>query len=80
MTNKILTPLTPMIDGYRVVIVQEANPDGTYGAYIGCTLQSPDNQDNDRMMLLGDAFEEFRERTAPQEDEEQSPIPALMHY
>jgi hypothetical protein len=26
-TNKILTPLTSMIDGYRVVIAQEAKPE-----------------------------------------------------
>jgi hypothetical protein len=75
MTNKILTPLTPMIDGYRVVIVQEANPDGTYGAYIGCLLQAPDSPDG-TMMLLGDAFTEFKERTAEQENNR---LIAAMH-
>ncbi len=61
--TKILTPITPLTNGYRVVIVQEANEDGTYGAYIGCMLQTPDSPDNDRMMLLGDAFKEYKART-----------------
>jgi hypothetical protein len=69
--NKILTPLTPMTDGYCVVIVQEATPDGTCGAYIGCMLQTPDSLDDGPMMLLGDVFKEFKARTTPQE--EQSP-------
>ena len=68
MTDKIMTPLTPMTAGYRVVVVQKANPDGTYGAYLGCMLQSPDNPDDGHMMLLGDAFKEFKARTAKQQN------------
>jgi hypothetical protein len=67
MTKKILTPLTPMTAGYRVVVVQKANPDGTYGAYIGCMLQTPDHPDDGPMMLLGDAFKEFKAHTAKQQ-------------
>ena len=69
MKNKIMTPLTPMIHGYRVVVVQEANPDGTYGAYIGCMLETPDSPDGGGpMRLLGDAFMEFKARTAEQQN------------
>jgi hypothetical protein len=62
--SKIFTPITQQTNGYRVVIVQEANEDGTHGAFVGCLLQTPDSPDNDRMMLLGDAFKEFKARTA----------------
>ena len=64
--TKIFTPITPLTNGYRVVIVQEANEDGTHGAFVGCMLQTPDSPDNDRMMLLGEAFREFKARTAEQ--------------
>jgi hypothetical protein len=64
--TKIFTPITPLTNGYRVVVVQEANEDGTYGAYIGCMLQTPDSPDDGPMMLLGDAFKEFKARTAEQ--------------
>jgi hypothetical protein len=66
--TRIFTPITPLTNGYRVVVVQAANPDGTYGAYIGCMLQTPDNPDDGSMMLLGDAFREFNARTSAQEE------------
>jgi hypothetical protein len=66
--TKIFTPITPLTNGYRVVIVQEANDDGTHGAYVGCMLQTPDGADSDSMMLLGDAFREFKARTTMQEE------------
>ena len=75
--TRIFTPITPLTNGYRVVIVQEANEDGTHGAFVGCMLQTPDSPDNDRMMLLGEAFREFKARTA--EHEETLPHIAPVH-
>ena len=66
--TKILTSITPLKNGYRVVVVQEANEDGTHGAFLGFMLQTPDNPDDDRIMLLGDAMKEFKARSATQEE------------
>jgi len=65
MTNK-LTPITPLTNGYQVVIVQEAKEDGTAGAFLGCLLQTPDYPDDGGLMLLGDAIREFKARTTEQ--------------
>ena len=74
--TKIFTPLTPLTNGYQVVIVQEANEEGTHGAFVGCMLQTPDSPVNDRMMPLGNAMKEFKARTAKREAVPSNP--ALM--
>ncbi len=59
MTQK-LAPITPRINGYRVVVVQEAKADGSPDAFLGCLLQTPDSSDVGPLLLLRGQVEVFR--------------------
>jgi len=55
-----LTPITERINGYCVVVVQEETNDGKPGAFLGCLLQTPNSDENDKLLLLGDAIKKFK--------------------
>jgi len=65
MTRK-LTRITPEINGYAVVIVQEASIDGKPGAYLGCIVQTPENIDDCAMVSLTEAMKEYLKQTGQQ--------------
>jgi hypothetical protein len=55
MTRK-LTRITPLIDGYAVVVVQEEGEDGKPGEYLGCLLETPESPDDGPFVLLAEAM------------------------
>ena len=63
MSNK-LTRITPIVNGYAVVITQEADVNGKPGTYTGCFLQTPDNPDDGPKLLLAEAMERYRKLTS----------------
>jgi hypothetical protein len=71
MTRK-LTRITPEINGYAVVIVQEASIDGKPGAYLGCIVQTPENIDDGAMVSLTDAMKEYLKQTGQQAQPKQA--------
>ena len=74
MTQK-LTPITPRIKGYCVVVVQQANADGSPDAFLGCLLQTPDSADAGPLLLLGEAIRKFKALAAEQESSNFARIP-----
>lgn len=66
--RRMMTPITPMVNGCCVVVVQEATDSGSPGLFLGCILRIPDCDDIDRpMLLLSEAFREFNKKIGLQE-------------
>jgi hypothetical protein len=63
MTRK-LTPITPLVNGYCVIVVQEATKDGNPGAFLGCLLQTPESSGDGPLLLLGEAIKKYKIFTA----------------
>jgi hypothetical protein len=55
-----LTPITPIVSGYCVMVVQEETKDGKPGAFLGCLLQTPDCLENGPLLLLGEAIKRYK--------------------
>ena len=55
MTRK-LTRITPLVDGYAVVVVQKEGGDGKPGVFLGCLLETPESPDDGPFMLLAEAM------------------------
>jgi hypothetical protein len=51
-----LTRITPLIDGYAVVVVQKEGEDGKPGAFLGCLLETPESPDDGPFLLLAEAM------------------------
>jgi hypothetical protein len=63
MTRK-LTPITPLVNGYCVIVVQEATKGGNPGAFLGCLLQTPESSEDGPLLLLGEAIKKYKIFTA----------------
>jgi len=62
--NRKLTHITPVIDGYAVVVAQEPSEGGKPGKYLGCFLQTPENPDHGPYMLLTEAMGAYMHLTS----------------
>jgi hypothetical protein len=62
--NRKLTRITPLIDGYAVVVVQEEGADGKPGKFLGCLLETPDSSDDGPYMLLAKAMGAYLSHTS----------------
>ncbi len=51
-----LTRITPVVEGYAVVVAQEQSIDSKPGKYLGCFLQTPENPDDGPFTLLAEAM------------------------
>jgi hypothetical protein len=58
MTRK-LTRITPVVNGYAVVVVQKQGLGSKPGEFLGCFVQTPESQDDGPMMLLAEAMALF---------------------
>jgi hypothetical protein len=58
--NRKLTVITPEINGYCVVAVQEETKDGRPGAFLGCLLQTSGSAENGPLLLLGEAIRKYK--------------------
>jgi|GEM_PF-4025354 len=59
-----LTRITPVINGYAVVITQEQGINGQPGEYTGCFLQTPDSPDDGPTLLLTEAMDTYVQLTS----------------
>jgi len=61
--NRKLTAITPQVNGYSVVIVQEASVDGNPGAFLGCSVCTEDWYGDGPLLMLGEAMREYKRLT-----------------
>jgi len=64
--TKQLTRITPVINGFAVVVAQEPNQDGKPGAFIGCFLQTPECANDGPLVSLTEAMNAYIQKTEPQ--------------